>query len=231
MPVLEWDKTGEHFYETGVDHGVLYVYDTKTKAYKTGVVWNGLTTVTEKPEGAEASPQYADNIKYLNLISAETFSGSIEAFTFPDEFMLCDGTAEVVPGVMLGQQSRSTFALVYRTKVGNDTDGQDHGYKLHILYGCLAAPSERAYATINDSPEAISFSWDVSTTPVSVTGYKPVSVITIDSTKVESATLKSIEDSLFGTETTEATLLLPDDLVSKVSGVAGPPVAGDGEGA
>jgi hypothetical protein len=166
MARLVWDTVGERFYETGVDRGVLYL--PTAGAYDTGVAWNGLTTVTESPSGAEATPQYADNIKYLNLVSAEEFGGTIEAFTYPDEFAQCDGSAEPVPGLRVGQQSRKTFGLSYRTKVGNDTDGSDHGYKLHLVYGCLAAPSEKAYATVNDSPEAIALSWEFTTTAVDV---------------------------------------------------------------
>jgi hypothetical protein len=176
MAPLTWDQVGERFYETGVDHGVLYLPDA-TGVYNTGVAWNGLTTVTESPSGAEPNAQYADNVKYLNLISAEEFGATIEAFTYPDEFAECDGVALPSPGVAVGQQGRKMFGLCYRSRVGNDVDGVDYGYKLHLVYGCQAAPSEKAYATINDSPEAIAFSWDVTTTPVPVTNHKPTSLI------------------------------------------------------
>lgn len=195
---LVWDKTGERFYETGVDHGVLYVMD-GTGGYPLGVPWNGLTSISESPSGAEASPLYADNIKYLNLVSTEEFGASIEAYTYPDEFGVCDGTAEPTEGLKIGQQGRKNFGLCYRTKVGNDVIGQDLGYKLHLIYNCLAAPSEKAYATVNDSPEAITFSWEISTTPIDVgEGYKPTASITIDSTKVDPEALEALELILFG---------------------------------
>lgn len=198
MARLTWDNTGERRYETGVDHGVLYIPD-GSGAYTNGVAWNGLTTVTESPSGAEATALYADNIKYLDLRSAETFGATIEAFTFPDEFLQFDGTAVPYAGVSVGQQSRSTFGFSYRTNVGNDVDGSDHGYKLHLIYGATAAPSEKAYATINDSPEAITFSWEIATTPVAAGGsLKPTSQIVIDSTKVDSADLTTLEDLLYG---------------------------------
>ena len=217
MAAIVWDKSGERTYETGVDHGVLYPYNKETHAYDKGVAWNGLTTVTESPSGAEASAQYADNIKYLNMVSAEEFSATVEAFTYPDEFGECDGTAEVAPGVKLGQQNRKTFGLTYRTVFGNDTDANDHGYKLHLIYGALAAPSEKAYATINDSPEAISFSWEVSTTPVNVSGFKPTSLIVIDSTKVNKANLQALEKVLYGSDADSGTnprLPMPDEVVN-----------------
>jgi hypothetical protein len=214
MVALAWDQIGERLYEVGVDHGVLYLPNASTGEYDTGVAWNGLTTVTESPSGAEASPQYADNIKYLNLISAEEFGGTIEAFTYPDEFSECDGTALPSPGVAVGQQGRKIFGLSYRTRVGNDIEGTDHGYKLHLLYGCQAAPSEKAYATINDSPEAISFSWEVTTTPVPVTDLKPTALLVIDSTLVDAAALKSLEDMLYGAAATEATLPMPDEVIA-----------------
>lgn len=211
MAKLVWDKTGERFYETGVDHGVLYPYSEGT--YQTGVAWNGLVNVTESPSGAEPSPIYADNIKYVNLISAEEFGATIEAYTYPDEFAVCDGSKELAPGVYAGQQARQTFGLCYRTKIGNDTDGEDHGYKLHLIYGALAAPSERAYATVNDSPEAITFSWEVSTTPVEITGGKPTACLTIDSTKVNAAKLEALEKKLYGDETSGTpTLPLPNEV-------------------
>lgn len=213
MVPLTWDQVGERLYEVGVDHGVLYLPDA-TGVYATGVAWNGLTTVTESPSGADANPQYADNIKYLNLISAEEFGATIEAFTYPEEFMQCDGTEVPSPGVAVGQQGRKIFGLSYRTKVGNDIDGTEHGYKLHLLYGCQAAPSEKAYATINDSPEAISFSWDITTTPVPVTDYKPTALIVVDSTVVDSAALTSLEDMLYGSATGEAKLPTPDEVIA-----------------
>lgn len=212
MAPLTWDQVGERVYETGVDRGVLYIPNA-SGVYDTGVAWNGLTTVTESPSGAEASPQYADNVKYLNLVSAEEFGATIEAFTYPDEFGQCDGTAAPSDGVLLGQQGRKTFGLSYRTRVGNDLDGVDYGYKIHLIYGALAAPSEKAYSTINDSPEAITFSWEVATTPVPVTSYKPTSVIVIDSTVVESADLTALEEILYGHESVEARLPLPDEVI------------------
>jgi hypothetical protein len=213
MAPLTWDQVGERFYETGVDHGVLYLPD-DTGVYNSGFAWNGLTTVTETPSGAEPSPQYADNIKYLNMISAEEFGATIEAFTYPEEFGVCDGTALPSPGVAVGQQGRKMFGLSFRTKKGNDVDGADFGYKLHLVYGCQAAPSEKAYATINDSPEAISFSWDVTTTPVPVTDYKPTSLIVIDSTTVDEDALASLEDLLYGKAATEAALPTPDAVIA-----------------
>lgn len=219
MAAIVWDNTGDRTYETGVDHGVLYLIDKETKAYSKGVAWNGLTTVTESPSGAEASAQYADNIKYLNLVSAEEFGATVEAFTYPDEFAVCDGTAEIAHGVSAGQQSRQTFGLSYRTKVGNDVDGQDAAYKLHLVYGALAAPSEKAYGTVNDSPEAISFSWELSTTPVNVTGFKPTSLITVQSDKVDAAALKSLEDVLYGAAEGAARLPLPDEVATLIKKV------------
>ena len=215
MTAITWDPVDDRTYETGVDHGVLYVYDPTTKAYGKGVAWNGLTGVTESPSGAEASAQYADNIKYLSLLSAEEFSGTIEAFTYPDAFAVCDGTAEPATGIYIGQQSRRTFALSYRTKKGNGSD-DNYGYKLHIIYGALAAPSEKAYATVNDSPEPITFSWSVSTTPIAVTGYKPTATLTIDSTRVDPVKLKLVEDALYGGGSSEPKLMLPDEVVALV---------------
>lgn len=214
MARLEWDKTGEHLYETGVDHGVLYFPD-QTGAYKNGVAWNGLISVSESPSGAEATGQYADNIKYLNLISAEEFGATVEAYTYPEEFEACNGNKELVDntGVYVGQQSRSVFGFCYRTMIGNDTDGQDHGYKLHLVYGCQVSPSEKAYQTINDSPEALTFSWELSTTPVNVTGKKPTALLVIDSTKIDSTKLTRIEAKLYGDETpTGAVLPTPDEI-------------------
>ena len=203
MSKLKWDETGKRFYETGVDHVTLYPIDA-AGAYSKGVAWNGVTEITESPSGAEANPLYADNIKYLNLIAAEDFGATIGAYTYPDEFEACDGSAEIAPGVTIGQQSRKVFGLAYRTKKGNDVDGQDHGYKLHLIYGALAAPSERGYQTVNDNPEAITFSWTVTTTPVDVPGFKPTASLTIDSTKTDAAKLAALEAILYGTDATEA---------------------------
>lgn len=219
MSKLAWDKTGERLYETGVKNGVLYLQD-KDGKYTKGVAWNGLTAVTESPSGAESTPLYADDIKYLNLVSAEEFGATIEAYMHPDEFAECDGSAEIAPGVSIGQQARKTFGLCYRTSLGNDVDGVDHGYKLHIVYGALAAPSERSYATINDSPEAITLSWEITTTPVAVTGFKPTAHLEINSTKVDKAKLAALEAILYGTdadgdtEATEAKLPLPDEIAA-----------------
>lgn len=213
MSKLVWDQTGERLYETGVKQGVLYPMSAEGK-YDLGVAWNGLTAVTESPSGAEATPLYADDIKYLNLISNEEFGGTIEAYTYPDEFAQCDGSAALVAGVMIGQQPRKTFGLCYRTTLGNDVANNDYGYKLHLVYGALAAPSEKAYATINDSPEAITFSWEFSTTPVTVTGHKPTSCITIDSTKCDETKLAALEAILYGSESEEARLPLPDEIAT-----------------
>jgi hypothetical protein len=213
MTALAWDQTGERLFETGVDRGVLYIPD-ESGDYVEGFAWNGLTTVTESPSGAEANPQYADNLKYLTLMSAEEFGATIEAFTYPDEFGQCDGTAEPSPGVKLGQQARKQFGLAYRTKVGNDLDGADHGYKLHLVYGALAAPSEKAYATINDSPEAIAFSWELTTYPIQVAGFKPTAQIVIDSTQVDAADLATLEGILYGGPGDDARLPLPAEIVT-----------------
>lgn len=210
MSKITWDQIGERYYETGVKQAVLYPQ--VSGAYPKGVAWNGITAVTESPSGAEASPLYADDIKYLNLISNEEFGGTIEAYTYPDEFAACDGSAAVVEGVYLGQQKRTAFGLCYRTVLGNDTDSNEYGYKLHIIYGALAAPSEKPYATINDSPEAITFSWEFTTTPVNVTGFKPTSCITIDSTKADKDKLAALEAILYGSESEEARLPLPDEI-------------------
>lgn len=211
MSKLVWDKTGERYYETGVNQGVLYP-QAEGGTYPKGVAWNGLISVSESPSGAEPTPLYADNIKYLNLMSAEEFGATIEAYTYPDEFAQCDGSAEIAPGVMIGQQNRKVFGLSYKTVLGNDADGNDYGYKLHLIYGALAAPSEKGYSTINDSPEAITFSWEVTTTPVSVTGFKPTASISIDSTKVDATKLKALEDILYGTENADPYLPLPDEI-------------------
>ena len=208
MSRLVWDATGEHFYETGVRMGVLYPQAAGGN-YPAGVAWNGLTAVTESPSGADANPLYADDIKYLELRAAEEFGGTIEAYTYPDEWGPCDGSASVATGVTIGQQPRTPFGLCYRTVLGNDTERDDHGYKLHLIYNATASPSERAYQTINDSPEAITFSWEFTTTPVNVTGHKPTACITIDSTKVDSTKLKTLEDALYGPATGEGTAHLP----------------------
>lgn len=215
---LQWDKTGERVFETGIDHVVLYPQ--KDGAYPKGVAWNGATSVSESPSGAEDTALYADNIKYLTLKSAEEYGMTMEAYTYPDEWEECDGTATLAAGVKLGQQARKNFGLSYRTKVGNDADGQDAGYKLHLVYGCSASPSERQYQTVNDSPEAITFSWEISTTPVTVDGFNPVSLITIDSTKVDADKLTALEDILYGKDPTtdggtdgvDPRLPLPDEI-------------------
>jgi hypothetical protein len=226
MPALVWDQVGERFYETGVDHGVLYVPDA-TGVYTSGVAWNGLTSVSETPSGAESNAQYADNIKYLNLISAEEFGATLEAFTYPDEFADFDGLVTPTPGVSVGQQPRKMFGLSYRTRVGNDIEGDEHGYKLHLVYGCIASPSEKAYNTINDSPEAITFSWELSTTPVPVTGYKPTSLIVVDSRVVDDGALTSLEDVLYGVTLT-ARLPMPDEVIEffETAGAASGATAG-----
>ena len=216
MAKLTWDNTGERIFETGVKQGVLYPIQSDGK-YTKGVAWNGLTAVTESPSGAEATALYADDIKYLNLLSNEEFGATIEAYTYPDEFAECDGSAELAPGVMIGQQKRKIFGLCYRTTIGNDVEGNDYGYKLHLVYGCLAAPSEKGYSTINDNPDAITFSWEVSTTPVNVAGFKPTSQITIDSTKVDPAKLAALEAVLYGAEAAEAKLPLPDEVATLMS--------------
>ena len=219
MAKLDWDLTSERFYETGVKNCALYVMDDKG-AYPKGVAWNGITAITESPSGAEATPLYADDMKYLNLISNEEFGATIEAYTYPKEFAECDGSAELVPGVNIGQQPRKTFGLAYKTTIGNDTKGNDLGYKLHLVYGCMATPSEKAYATINDSPEAITFSWEITTTPVEVTNFKPTSHIEIDSTEVDKEKLATLEAKLFGAAETEAMLPLPDEVATIIGAVA-----------
>lgn len=218
MSKLVWDQTGERLYETGVKNAVLYV---KTEgAYPKGVAWNGITAVTESPSGAEATALYADDIKYLNLMSNEEFGATIEAYTYPDEFAECDGSAAIATGVYIGQQTRKAFGLCYRTVLGNDTDANDYGYKIHIIYDALAAPSEKAYASVNDSPEAITFSWEVTTTPVNVAGYKPTASVTIDSTKVDAEKLAALEAVLYGSESEEARLPLPDEIITLVGTAA-----------
>lgn len=217
MAKIVWDESGKRLYETGVKNGVLYIQD-ETGAYNKGVAWNGLTAVTESPSGAEATPLYADDIKYLELFSAEEFGATIEAYTYPEEFEACDGSASLGTGVNIGQQDRKTFGLCYRTVLGNDVKSNEYGYKLHLIYGAKAAPSEKGYQTINDSPEAITFSWEVTTTPVNVAGFKPTASVTIDSTKIDAAKLKTIEDMLYGTESVEAKLPLPDELKTLLAG-------------
>ena len=216
---LTWDDAGKRLYETGVKQGGLYPQD-DNGAYPKGVAWNGLTAVTESPEGAEPTPLYADDIKYLNLLSTEEFKATVEAYTYPDEFAECDGSGSLVEGVTIGQQDRKTFGLSYRTSLGNDVKGNEYGYKLHIVYGCLAAPSEKAYATVNDSPEAITFSWEVSTTPVNVTGFKPTASLVLDSVKLGAAKMKAIEDVLYGSSAAEARLPLPDEIKSIIESAA-----------
>lgn len=220
MAMLVWDKTGEHLYETGIDRGVLYVQE--SGAYPTGVAWNGLISVSESPSGAEANAVYADNIKYLSLMSAEEFGATIEAYTYPDEFMECDGSATLVTGVTVGQQSRKTFGMCYRTKLGNDVDLDEHGYKIHIIYGATASPSEKGYQTISDSPEAITFSWEVSTVPVNVTGMKPTASLVIDSTKADPTKLQALEKILYGGDDGDGPRLpLPDEIKTLMTPAAG----------
>lgn len=215
MAKIVWDQIGERFYETGVKNGVLYVQDEEGN-YGNGVAWNGLTAVTESPSGAEATALYADDIKYVNLMSAEEFGATIEAYTYPDEFEACDGSASLAAGISIGQQPRKAFGLCYKTVVGNDVQGNALGFKIHLIYGAKAAPSERAFQTINDSPEAITFSWELTTTPVNVSGFQPTANLVIDSTKVAPEALAKIEDKLFGTESEEPTLLLPDEVVALI---------------
>ena len=219
MSKIVWDQTGERLYETGVKQGVLYI--PASGVYSKGVAWNGLTAVTESPSGAEATALYADDIKYLNLMSNEEFGCTIEAYTYPDEFAACDGSASLAEGVSIGQQPRKTFGLCYRTTLGNDTDGNNYGYKLHMVYGCLAAPSEKAFSTINDSPEALTFSWEVSTTPVNVAGHKPTAHLEIDSTKADPVKLAALEEILYGGAETEARLPLPDEIATLMAEAAG----------
>ena len=213
MSKIVWDAIGEHTFETGVRNGVLYLKDTDG-AYNTGVAWNGLTSVSESPEGAEPTDLYADDTKYLTLMSAENFKATIESYTYPVEFEECDGSATIAKGVVIGQQPRKPFGLCYRTAIGNDTDGNEHGYKLHIVYGCQASPSEKQYSTINDSPDAVTFSWEVNTTPVNVTGKKPTATLIIDSTKADKAKLTALEAILYGSESVEPRLPLPDEVAT-----------------
>ena len=218
MSKIVWDAIGDHIFETGVRNGVLYLKGAEG-TYNTGVAWNGLTSVSESPEGAEATDLYADDIKYLTLMSAENFKATIEAYTYPVEFEECDGSATIANGVVIGQQSRKPFGLCYRTSIGNDTDGNEHGYKLHIVYGCQASPSEKQYSTINDSPDAVTFSWEVSTTPVNVTGKKPAATLVIDSTKADKAKLTALEAILYGSEEKEPRLPLPDEIATLMTTV------------
>ena len=223
MAKIEWDEAGKHVYETGVSKGVLYVMSDTPGTYEKGVAWNGLSSVSESPTGAEVSAIYADNIKYLNLMSREEFEGSIEAYTYPDEFMACDGSAspENAKGFVVGQQDRKTFAFCYQTKIGNDLN-PEAGYKIHIIYGALASPSERSYETVNDSPEAMTFSWDITTTPVAVTGFKPTAHVELDSTKIDKTKLEKIEAKLYGTDepSGEPTLLMPDEIINMLTAAA-----------
>lgn len=215
MSKLVWDAVGERYYETGVKKGVLYVMEGGT--YGKGVAWNGLTAVTETPSGAEATPLYADDIKYLNLMSNEEFGGTIEAYTYPDEFKACNGEGELAAGVSIGQQTRKAFGFCYRTVLGNDVDENDHGYKLHLVYGAKASVSEKAYSTINESPEPITFSWEFTTTPVEVDGFKPTSIVTIDSTKVDASKLAALEAKLYGSEDEEPALPLPSEVATMLA--------------
>lgn len=219
MSKLKWDQIGERLYETGVDKVVLFPMES-TGQYGDGVAWNGITAVNESPSGAEPTALYANNGKYLNLISNEDFAATIEAYTYPDEFEECDGSKEIAPGVVIGQQKRKVFGLAYRTLLGNDVDGYDHGYKLHLVYGCLAAPSENNHSTVNDSPEAGKMSWSVSTTPVEVADAKPTATVTIDSTKADKAKLKKLEDMLYGTEQAESKLPLPAEVITLMKDAA-----------
>ena len=212
MARLIWDEVGQRFFETGVKNGVLYVQD-NDGSYKNGVVWNGLTAVTESPSGAEETPLYADDVKYLTLRSAEEFGATIEAYTYPEEFEQCDGSASIATGVTIGQQARRAFGLCYRTAIGNDIQGQEFSYKLHLLYGCTVAPSEKSYSTINDNPEAITFSWELSTVPVPVDGFKPTASLVIDASKVDEEKMALLENALFGDESNEAKLLLPNEIM------------------
>lgn len=216
MSKIVWDEVGERFYETGVKNGVLYPQDSMG-AYPKGVAWNGLTAVNENPSGADASDIYADDDLYLTLRGKEIFGATIEAYTYPDEFGVCDGSAELAQGVTIGQQTRKAFGLSYRTAIGNDVDGVDHGYKLHLIYGATASPSSKNYQTINDNPEAMTLSWEIKTTPIKVTGHKPTACLTIDSTKVAQGVMKKIEDKLYGTESGEPTLPTPDEILALVT--------------
>ena len=220
MAKLKWDEVGKRVYETGVKQAVLYVMS-NSNGYGKGVAWSGMTAVTESPSGAEATPLYADDTKYLELYSAEEFGATVEAYTYPDEFGACDGTVTLEKGVTIGQQTRSQFALCYRTAIGNDTNGLKHGYKLHIIYGCRATPTEKAYNAINNDPEAITFSWEITTTPVPVTGQDPTSTIVLDSTKLKPATMQAVEAKLYGDNSNEPQLLMPDEIIALVKQTEG----------
>lgn len=223
MSKIKWDEIGKRLYETGLDRGVLFPMGANNQ-FSTGVPWNGLTAVNESPSGAEATPLFADNIKYLNLVSAEDFGATMEAYTYPPEFEPCDGSAEIAPGVTVGQQGRKIFGLSYRTLIGNDVDGQDHGYKIHLIYNALAAPSEKNRQTVNDSPEAVSFSWEVTTTPVDIPGFKPAAHLTIDSTKTDKAKLAALEAILYGSDAdpaSESRLPMPEEIITLLGAVAG----------
>lgn len=224
MTTIVWDKTGERYMETGVDHGVLYPKDKTTGTYTPGVAWNGLTSISESPSGADNNDMYADNIKYATLRSAEDFGCTIEAYTYPDEFAKCDGSEEIAPGVMIGQQNRDIFGLSYRTKLTNDEQIEE--WKLHLVYGCSASPSEKGYSTINDSPDAISFSWEITTTPVNVTGFKPTALLTINTMKVDKDKLAALEKVLYGTDSEEPRLPLPDEVVTILGSSAGDVIEG-----
>ena len=221
MTQLAWDETGKKVYETGTDRGVLFVIDGTSGSYGTGVAWNGLTGVSQSPDGASATPKYADNVKYLNMISEENFKGAINAYTYPDEFEACDGSKSPVKGLSVGQQTRAGFGLSYRTMVGNDTEGTGYGYKLHLVYGATASPSKRDYQSINDSPDAITFSWDFTTTPVVVPGLKPSAHLVIDSTKVDATKLQALETALYGNSTGVSRLPLPAEVITLLGGAAG----------
>lgn len=215
MARLIWDEVGQRFFETGVKNGVLYVQD-NDGTYKNGVVWNGLTAVTESPSGAEETPLYADDVKYLTLRSAEEFGATVEAYTYPEEFEQCDGSASIAAGITIGQQARRAFGLCYRTSVGNDIQGQNFSYKLHLIYGCTVAPSEKSYSTINDNPEAITFSWELSTVPVPVDGFSPTASLVIDASKVDEGKMQLLENALFGDDQNEAKLLLPNEIMELI---------------
>ena len=221
MSKIVWDEIGKRFYETGVRKGVLYPQNTTTGLYPTGVPWNGLTAITESPSGAEANPNYADDIKYINLISNEEFGASVEAYTYPDEFAVCDGSAELAVGVVVNQQARKPFGLAYTTSLGNDTDGIEYGYKIHLIYGAMAAPSEKNYASVNESPDVITFSWELTTTPVAVTGFRPTASLTVDSTTLDPTKLAELETILYGGDTPElvARLPLPDEIKTLVTAI------------
>lgn len=213
---IVWDQTGERYFETGVKNGVLYPYNSQLKKYSNGVAWNGLITVSESPSGAEPTALWADDIKYLNLMSTEEFGASVEAYTYPEEFAACNGEAELSNGISIGQQKRSMFGMAYRTKIGNDLDA-DLGYKIHLIYNAMAAPSEKSYGSVNDSPEAVTFSWELSTTPVAVDGFKPTATLVIDSTKTTAAKMAELEDLLFGSENKEPKLLLPNEVIAIIN--------------